>query len=208
MSKVIPIQGGTTIRERLLQAVEETLVCHGFEAITIDMVARAARVSRPVVFRYYGGLSGLVFEYSRTNRFWPSSGDLVDSDLAMLKTLPSAARVAEFFKRLLHELRKRPHTIELLCWECRQRNRLTTIMENSRVKSSLEFFESVLPDIDDDVDLGAIVAVIAAAAFFLLVRSRTTPHFGGIDLASPLGQQRIDDTIDLLLQGTLPSTWR
>ncbi len=183
------------------------LVCHGFEAISIDMVARVARVARPVVFRYYGGLSGLVFEYSRTSRFWPSCDDLIAHDHEALQRLPSSARVAEFFKRLLSELRKRPHTIELLCWECRQRNRLTTIMENSRIKSSLEFFETVLPEIDDEVDLGAIVAIMAAAAIFLLVRSRTTPHFGGIDLDSPLGQKRIDKTIDLLLQGTLPSSW-
>jgi AcrR family transcriptional regulator len=47
-------------RDQILDATEALVGGHGFHALSIDAVARAAGVSRPVVYGHFGDLPGLV----------------------------------------------------------------------------------------------------------------------------------------------------
>jgi len=56
--------------------------------------------------------------------------------------------------------------------------------------------------IPEKIDLSAIVALLAGAVFFLSMYSRKTKTFGGIDLQSEKGWQRIELAIEQLVQGS------
>jgi len=58
-------------------------------------------------------------------------------------------------------------------------------------------------DPPDDVDLTALVLFMAGAVNFLAVRSRMHKTLGGVDLQSEEGWQRIEKTIDKLIEGVL-----
>ena len=47
-------------REQLLDAVGELVDAHGFHVVTIEAVARAAGVTRPIVYGHFGDLTGLL----------------------------------------------------------------------------------------------------------------------------------------------------
>ncbi len=55
----------------------------------------------------------------------------------------------------------------------------------------------------EEVDLTALVLFIAGAVNFLAVRSRMHKTLGGVDLQSEEGWQRIEKTIDQLMEGIL-----
>jgi hypothetical protein len=54
-----------------------------------------------------------------------------------------------------------------------------------------------------DVDLTALVLFLAGGVNFLAVRSLVTGCVGGVDLVSPAGWARIEETIDLIVRRTL-----
>ena len=80
---------------------------------------------------------------------------------------------------------------------------LTRALEEVRVKTALEFFELMQTDPPEEVDLTALVMILAAAVNFLAVRSRMHRSLGGVDLQTEAGWKRIDATLDLMLERTL-----
>jgi AcrR family transcriptional regulator len=200
--KVIPISQPTSTRHRLVEATGKVLARVGFSRVEPEMIAEEADLPRALIYRYYGGLSGLVSAYGHSELFWPTVEELLGDDPASLRRLSPEGQMAAFFKRYLAALRRRPHTLEILAWEGLERTELTKLLEEVRVRTALEFFEHLHGDIDDSVDLSAIVVLLAGAVNFLALRSRLSASFGGIDLRSEAGWRRIEKAIDLLLEGT------
>jgi len=47
-------------REQILDVTAEILTAHGFNGLSIQSVAQAAGVSRPIVYEHFGDLGGLL----------------------------------------------------------------------------------------------------------------------------------------------------
>jgi AcrR family transcriptional regulator len=202
---IIPLTHLCDTRQQLIKAAGSLLSRKGFAGLTPDALASEAGVRQRLMFRLFGGLEGLIKAYSRSEEFWPSAKELIGPDEALIKSLPAEQQIAAFFKRTSIALLKRPQTLEILAWETLERNAFSRCLEEVRVRTALEFFELLHDDIPDDIDLSAIVLVLAAAVSAIAVRSRTSGSWGGIDLRSEAGWKRIEGAIDLLLKGTLAS---
>src|SRR3954464_11213935 len=50
----------TERREQILDATKELAAEHGFYAVNIEAVCRAAGISRPIVYTHFGDLQGLL----------------------------------------------------------------------------------------------------------------------------------------------------
>lgn len=203
VSKVVPIRNKEITKGRLVKAVGKVVADVGFQQLGVNMVAREAGVDKKLIYRYFGGLQGLVAAYGGTVDFWPPVDELMGEDAEAIRQLPSNELMAEFFKRYLRAILKRPHTLEILAWEAIERNDLTQALEDVRVRSALEFFEHMQDDPPEDLDLTALVLVLAGAVNFLAVRSRIHSTLGGIDLQSDAGWGRIEQCIDTILEKTL-----
>ena len=114
--------------------------------------------------------------------------------------MPPDKQVAEFFKAFITAIRKKPGTQDILAWELLERNELTRQLEDIRIRTILEYFE-FLEEIPDDENLSAIVVLMGGAVIHLLVKSRINRSFGGIDLESEDGWNKINKGIELLLKG-------
>lgn len=187
-------------KAKLVKAVGKILAQEGFRGLGINKVSKAAGVDKVLVYRYFGGLPQLVGEYSRTIDFWPSVAELLGPDPDKLKKMPPDKQVAGFFKAFLTAIRKRPLTQDILAWELLERNELTRQLENSRVRTILEYFE-YFDEIPDDENLSAIIVLMGGAVNHLLVKYRIDTCIGGIDLDAEEGWVRIHRGIDLLLKG-------
>jgi len=201
--KVVPIDRKQRTKARLVAAVGKVLAREGFRGLGVNKVAAEAGVDKKLIYRYFGGLPALIKAYSETVDFWPTVDELLGRDPGALKKLAPDRQLAEFFKSYLRALRKRPYTQDILAWEMLERNELTKALEGVRVRTALEYFEHLHGDIPDEADLSAIVAVMAAAVNQLIVRSRISNYFGGIDFREEKGWERIDRALDLLLRGVL-----
>lgn len=201
--KVIPIRNKEQTKEKLITSVGEVLAEVGFQRLGVNVVARKAKVDKKLIYRYFGGLEGLVAAYGNTIDFWPSAQELIGSDSSTLQTMEPHELVSLFFKRYLKAILRRPHTLEILAWEAIERNNLTMSLEDIRAKTALEFFELMQEDPPSGVDLTALVLLMAGAMNFLAVRSRIHTSLGGVDLQSEEGLERIEKTIDQLMEGIL-----
>jgi len=201
--KVISINSRALIEEKLVQAVGPVLAQVGFNRFDAGLVAREAGVKRVNVFRFFGGLPGLVAAYGESSHFWPTVEELLVETTEHFKDLPPEQQVAAFFKSMLITLRRRPLTLDIMAWEALERNELSKRLEDVRVRISLEYFENLQGDIPESIDLSAIVALLAGAVHFLTIRSRNARTFGGIDLESEAGWRRIEKAIELLMRGSL-----
>jgi AcrR family transcriptional regulator len=201
--KVIPIRSKELTRQRLVDAVGRVLSEFGFQHLGVNQVAREAGVDKKLIYRYFGGLPGLIAEYGKTVHFWPSADELLGQDRDRVKTMPPHELMGLFFKRYLRAILNRPQTLEILAWEAIERNELTEPLEDIRARSALEFFELMGSDPPEDVDLTAFVIIMAGAMNFLAVRSRFHRTLGGVDLQSEEGWERIDQTVDRIMERTL-----
>ena len=201
--KVIPIKNKELTKKRLVKAVGKVMAEVGFQRLGVTLVAREAGVDKKLIYRYYHGLQGLVAEYAQTLDFWPNAEELVGADREAVSQMEPHALMALFFKRYLRSILNRPYTLEILAWEAVERNELTRMLEEVRVKTALEFFELMEREPPEQVDLTALVLFMAGAINFLAVRSRKHRTLGGVDLQSPDGWARIDKIIDQLMKGVL-----
>ncbi len=201
MNKTLPAADKKeSTKQKLVDSVGRILAQEGFKGLGVNKVAREAGVDKVLVYRYFGGLAELVLAYSQTSDFWPTKEELIGQDLDLLKQMPFDRQMAEFFKRFLRAIRKRPHTQEILAWEMLERNELTKQLEQVRIRTILEYFES-FDNLPDTIDLSAIVVLMSGAVNYLIIKSRIHTTVGGIDLTSNQGWERMETGIDLLLKG-------
>lgn len=203
VSNVVPIRNKELTKTRLVKAVGKVMAKVGFQQLGVNLVAREAGVDKKLIYRYFNGLTELVAAYGRTLDFWPSAEELLGPDTETIRKLPPHELMALFFKRYMRAILNRPHTLEILAWESIERNELTMGLEEVRAQTALEFFELMEQDPPEDVDLTALVIIMAGAVNFLAVRSRIHRTLGGVDLQSDAGWKRIERTIDQLMEGIL-----
>ena len=201
--KVIPIRNKEITKDKLIQAVGKVIAEVGFQSLGVNLVAREAGVDKKLIYRYFNGLPGLVAAFGETVDYWPTFVELVGDDLDRIREMEPHQVMSEFFKRYLRAILRRPITLEILAWEAIERNKLTRALEEVRARTALEFFELMREDPSTDVDLTALVIILAGSVNFLAVRSRIHKTLGGVDLQSEAGWARIESTLDLMIEKTL-----
>jgi len=188
---------------RLISAVGSLLAKKGFKGIGVNAVAREAGVDKVLIYRYFGGLEGLIAAFGEEEDFWPSALELAGGDLQKFSQMPLDKRLSEFASNFIRSLRKRPLTLAIMAWEMIEPNGLTEELERIREQSIMEFFQMFFIKDQARVDLQAIIMLIGAAISYLVVRSRNIDLFGGLDLGSEQGWERIEKAIETITHGVL-----
>lgn len=186
--------------QRLLAAVGEVLARDGFAALGVNAVAREAGVDKVLIYRYFGGLPGLLQAWGASGRFWPRVEDLLAHDPA-LPTRPAAERWQRFIEHFVDELRARPLTLEILAAELQHRNEFTAILEAER-EAWGEQAARLLggPDVARPDAVRGVSLVVIAGVQYLLLRARRIRIFGGVDLRDDAGWARLKRDLALMAQ--------
>jgi AcrR family transcriptional regulator len=201
--KIIPLDSIQSAKDKLIEALGRVLERQGFSGLDAGAVAAEAGLNRRVLFRHFKGLPQLVRAFGASSAFWPSTQELVGEDAEALKAMPASQVVAAFFKRSLTALRKRPQTLKIMAWETLERNEYARCLDDARVRTALEFFEHIESEVPDSPDLSAVVALMAGAINYFLLRSRTSRFYGGFDFLDEADWRRFEDGIDALLKEAL-----
>lgn len=190
---------------RLISAVGSLLAKKGFKGIGVNAVAREAGVDKVLIYRYFGGLEGLIAAFGKEGDFWPSALELAGGDLQKFSQMPLDERLSEFASNFTQSLRKRPLTQAIIAWEIIEPNGLTEELERIREQSIIEFFQMFFMKDQIQIDLQAIIMLIGAAISYLVIRSKNIDLFGGLDLGSDQGWKRIEKAIETITYGILNS---
>lgn len=188
-------------RARLIAAVGALLARRGFTALGVNAVAREAGVDKVLIYRYFGGLSGLIAAFGREGDFWPTSDELTGGDPAAFAGLPLETRLVQFARHFMAAIRQRAVTQEIMAWELVARNELTEELETIREAMILDFLDRYFPEIRTRIDLQAVTAILGAAVSYLVTRSRHIRRYSGVDLQSRQGWKRLEDAMATIIRG-------
>jgi AcrR family transcriptional regulator len=189
-------------RKRLIGAVGTLLAREGFKALGINAVARQAGVDKVLIYRYFGGMPGLIKAFGQEGDFWPSLQELAGGDMASFSALSQAERLSAMARNFMQAIRKRPLTQAIMAWEIVEKNELTEELEVIRENNIMRFFELFFPSTGlNGRDVQAIVGLVGAGISYLIIRSNKIRSYSGIDLTSEQGWQRLADAIDSIITG-------
>lgn len=192
---------------RLISAVEQLILEAGFGAVGVNALARRAGVDKVLIYRYFGGLPGLLAAYGERGDFWWQVRDLFAEpfpDGNNIQELPAALSL--LFKRHASFLRSHPVTLEVIAWEMSDRNKLTEALETVRESRSLavmrriaDQFHAAEPEILERT--APVFGLLGAATNYLAARARQLRTFNGIDLQTDQGWSVLNDAAETMIAG-------
>jgi AcrR family transcriptional regulator len=191
-SSEVPVRNREATRARIIEAVGKLLAREGFAALGVNAVAREACIDKVLIYRYFGGMKGLISAFGQEGNFWPSMKELAGGDIDTFIRLPLAERASQMTINFMRALRQRPVTQEILAWELIERNEFTMELEIIRENIMKRFIESFLPCDVPGVDTDADGAIIGGAINYLVIRSRNFSRFGGLNLGTEEAWERIE----------------
>ncbi len=202
-NKTIKIRNKHITHKRLISAVGSLLAKKGFKGLGVNAIAREAGVDKVLIYRYFDGLPGLISAYGKEGNFWPSALELAGGDLHQFVECSLSEKLSALGHNFIKALKKRPVTCEIMIWEMSERNELTAELEAIREDSMMEFFQMFLLTKNNEQDLQAVVSLIGAAISYLVLRSRNIDLYGGLDLSSDHGWQRLENAIKVIIHGVV-----
>jgi AcrR family transcriptional regulator len=187
--------------ERLLAAVHELISTQGFDQLRINRLAQQAKVNKILIYRYFGGLNGLLEAYYEKYKPIVSTPPI---DVARLE----GATVDEFFEvctnYILDEfrlLRANPQAQEflkndLMAYQPGMTNPLTT-----RKEEQLRTMIDALGKLLHTQQARPISAILVSAMTMLTFMAQDKRTMFGVDLATDAGWGQIEQAVRHILKG-------
>lgn len=182
----------------LISAARSVLAEVGFQGLGINTVARRAGCDKQLIYRYFGGLDGLV----------EALGTSLSADLAtaLPKVGEPAATYADLMQRLarglLAVLRNDELLQRIIVWELAEPSVMLTKLNASRSKALNSWMAAQRGDLvpPAGVDAPAVNAVIIAAVQHMAISARAKGDFAGLALETDDHWHRLQATIDDMIQ--------
>lgn len=188
-------------KEKIIAAVGQLLAKEGFRNFGVNALARQAGVDKVLVYRYFGGLPGLLRAYGESVDFWPTLAEVVGGEVESFRGKDLGEGVGDILVNFARALRRRPLTQEIMAWEMVEQNELTLVLAEMREDWAQRLFKTFADDIvATDLDLPAVTALLGAAINYLVIRGRTTSVFNLIEIDNDLGWLRLETTLRTLCQ--------
>ncbi|WP_225894422.1 TetR/AcrR family transcriptional regulator [Atlanticothrix silvestris] len=157
-------------------------------------------VDKVLIYRYFENLPSLLQTFGKEGNYWITVEELIGDE-----TTFDAESLTDWMvlllTRFMYDLQERPITQEIMRWELLQGNELTHELATVRDQVAIESLEFLKQkySFPPDKDIPAISAVLIAGIVYLVMRTKVSDTFLGIDFSSPIGWQRIERAIASLL---------
>lgn len=181
----------------MLDAFEQVLIEDGLRRLSVNAVVERAGVGKPLLYRYFTDLSGLVRSWGARRGFWPAGNDAENMPSAQAKS------EREFRRRFTEEListaehlRANPVTLEFLAEELTAQSELSDAFAQARSEYGRPYLRKMLQDSRyTDPENRGLIIIISAAVTYLAMRSRRSPSFMGLRLDTERGWNEAMDMV-------------
>jgi AcrR family transcriptional regulator len=173
----------------------------GSRRLGVNAIAERSGVDKVLIYRYFGGLDGLLAAFADKSDLWPKAEETISSE----PSSELATALAGLVRAYIAALRRRPATLEAIAWEMSERTALSGRLDSLRAQWRRDATARVFRDhkVPAKVDIEAVMAVLAAAADHLAARGRLGGDFYGVALDDAAGQRRLDAAFAAILEGVL-----
>lgn len=170
-------------------AAAELLCERGFTGFGINPLAERAGVDKQLIYRYFGGLDGVVEALAHRLDLW-LPGTQGDPD-----RLPAsyAELMADLLDGYVLGLRDSRLVQRLLAWELVQPSTTLAKLEAARARAVFAWLQARKGTLEPPtgVDAPAINALLLAGVHYLVLREGSAGGFASLDLIQPEGWSRI-----------------
>lgn len=192
MTPSIRDRAGT--EQAILDAAKQVLADGGFSKFGINAIARRAGCDKQLIYRYYGGLDGLI-EAIGKNLADLFQKLIVEPDNEACADY--AAFVEHLVLALLRAFRRSDLLLRIAAWEILDPSPVTRRLAEVRGRALGEWIHVRRGDLTPPAgaDAGAINAVLIAAVQHLALSAKAVGSFGGVTLESDADWHRIEATL-------------
>lgn len=198
----------TTKKREILDAVERVLTRDGIPGLGVNAIAKEAGVGKPLIYRYFGGLSELMSEFGHDADFWFGQEDVAAEAERMThgdmpEDFGSLIRLVVLcYARIL---RQRPILQEVLVSELIAQNVDVKPLAQARREAAkaaiAEFVGEAKPP--EGVDAEAVTAILVGAFQYMILRSRIFDDFMGVPIDSDEEWKRCEDAMSFIIDRVL-----
>ncbi len=179
--------------QRIVEALEEVIAERGLEGVGVNRVAEKANVSKVLIYRYFGGMEGLLEYYVKMGKLFPVFNPAVldqirplhESDVARIwyRQVIQTYRYFRTFKAAREILKASVIENDSIA----ETTARAQDEELTRLVSQLSFVKGA--------DTQAISAVILGAMTYLTIMAQNDRTMVSIDLRSEDGWKRIENAV-------------
>ncbi len=165
-------------RTKILDAVERLAVRDGFESCGVNAIAQEAGVDKVLIYRYFGGVDGLLSAAIADRAAWPAAHPPTAAEPASAGSGLAAALI-----EVARDIRARPLAQHAVAWEATGHadGDITKPITDGR-EAGLSALGSALRDahaVPSRFDLEAVGALVTAGLTTLATRTGSdVPYFG------------------------------
>ncbi|MEI6642679.1 MAG: TetR/AcrR family transcriptional regulator [Novosphingobium sp.] len=176
----------------ILEGAKALLSEEGFQALGVNAVARRAGCDKQLIYRYFGGLDGLVEAIGGDLASWLQDGVPPVAQPATYAELMECMALA-----FLDALRANPLVQKIAAWELSEPSPLVVKLAEARAGSLARWIGAIRGDLlpPANVDAPAINAVVIAAIQHLVLSGATTGMFAGVALREEADWDRVRKVI-------------
>lgn len=181
--------------KRLLEAVSRVIEDEGFTKIGINRIARQAQCDKVLIYRYFGGLDGLLVAWAKQYDFYSFAYSEFINQIEQAKTSNLGEIIKAVLLKQLEYLKDNQLMQELYVWELSGNSSFRAIQverEKNGYKLQLEL-EKRLGDSCRDCNFH--ITIIIAAINHIILFTRQYNMFNGIDFSKPEAWDELKNVI-------------
>lgn len=168
---------------RLIKAVNRIIEEDGFSKVRINHIARVAECDKVLIYRYFGGLEGLLSAWAKENDYYTAALDLFMSEAQNA----NKDQIRELTKKVLlsqlHFLQENRVMQELIIWELTGQSKFKTV-KDIREQNGYKL-QQVLTNIAgvENKDINLYITVLVTSIELIVLKTREYPLFNGVDFS-------------------------
>ena len=185
----------------ILRAAKTLLAEQGFQGFGINAVARQAGCDKQLIYRYYGGLDGLVEAIGTELGSWVK--DKIPEDTGGMFLLTYGDLMERLSLYYLEALREDPLVCRIMAWEVSERSDVVRRLADARSKALSLWLDRMKGTLaaPKGVDTAAVNALIFAAIQHLVLSADTAGQFFGQQLKSRKDWDKLVGAVKRVVRG-------
>lgn len=180
--------------KRLLEAVSQIIENDGFTKIGVNRIANQAGCDKVLIYRYFGGLDGLLVEWAKRHDYYSFAYSEFIETIKKAESKDIKQIVKNVFMRQLYHLKDNVLMQELLVWELSGHSSFKGIIEE-RERIGYKLQKELNRVLNTDSDNSMSIAIIVSAINYIILFTRQYHKINGIDFSKPEAWDRMKSTI-------------
>ena len=180
--------------EKILEAVRSIIESEGFEKLGINTIALKANVSKILIYRYFGGLEGLIVKFVMQKDYW------ANADTIMINSHCVKDSIIKMFRNQIDQMRNDVILRRLYRWELSCYNTNIDQLRTKREENGCELIKMISALTGcPNTEVASLASILSASISYLTLIEDQCPTYNGICLQTDGGWNQIMQGVEIIV---------